>query len=112
MPDPTIRRISVTALRALLDDPGPCVWLLHATDGSAFREAHIPGALARPEDPLLRRLAGDAPVIVYGEDDHSEAAPALAAVLHPDVPPGSLPRGTTCSSPATPRQHATGSTRP
>jgi len=82
MPDPTVRRISVTALRALLDDPGPCVWLIHATDESAFREAHIPGALARPEDPLLRRLAGDAPVIVYGEDDHSEAAPALAAVLH------------------------------
>ena len=82
MADPTIRRISVTALRALLEDPRPCVWLIHATDESAFREAHIPGALARPEDPLLRRLAGDAPVIVYGEDDHSEAAPALAAVLH------------------------------
>lgn len=82
MPDPTIRRISVTALRALLDDPGLCIWLIHATDQVAFREAHIPGALARPDDTLLRRLAIDVPVVVYGEDDRAEAAPALATALH------------------------------
>lgn len=82
MPDPTIRRISVPALRAMLDDPALCVWLIHATDQVAFREAHIPGALARPEGTLLRRLAGDGLVVVYGEDDLAEAAPALAALLH------------------------------
>jgi 3-mercaptopyruvate sulfurtransferase SseA len=86
VPEPTIRRISVTALRALLDDPGLSVWLIHAADQVAFREAHIPGALACPQDTLLRRLAGDVPVVVYGEDDQAEAAPALTAVLrHLDV---------------------------
>ena len=82
MSDPTIRRLSVTALRSLLDDPGLRIWLIHATDRVGFHEAHIPGALARPNDTLLRQLVGAVPVVVYGEDGHAQAAPALAAALH------------------------------
>ena len=44
------------------------------------------GALARPDIGLLRRLADDVPIVVYGEDEHSGTAPELAAELnHLDV---------------------------
>ena len=82
MPDPMIPRVSVATLRARLDDTGLHCWLIHATDRLAFHEGHIPGALARPDDAVLRRLADGSALVVYGEDEHAEAAPALVTVLH------------------------------
>lgn len=76
-----VPEVSSAALQAALADPRLPVWLIHATDRVAFGAGHIPGALACPDDASLARLAGGIPVVVYGEDEHVRAAPALAARL-------------------------------
>lgn len=73
--------VSIAVLHGALADPRLPFWLIHATDRAAFPVGHIPGALARPDDALLARLAEAIPVVVYGEDEHARAAPSLAARL-------------------------------
>lgn len=73
--------VSTAALEAALADPGLRIWLIHATDRVAFGAGHLPGALACPDDASLARLAGGTPVVVYGEDEHARAAPALVVRL-------------------------------
>ena len=82
MPEPLLAAVSLAELRALLADPALRLWLIHATDAHPFAAGHIPGSLARPDVGLLRRLGHDVPIVVYGEDEHAVAAPALVAELH------------------------------
>jgi 3-mercaptopyruvate sulfurtransferase SseA len=58
----------------------PC-WLVHGTDRLAFRDGHIPGALAVQDDGVLLQLAASATLIVYGEDEHAATAPRLVVAL-------------------------------
>jgi rhodanese-related sulfurtransferase len=81
VPERPVPVVSLTALRSLLGDPSLRCWLVHATDAHPFAAGHIPGSLARPELALLRRLAVDVPIIVYGEGEHASAALELATEL-------------------------------
>jgi rhodanese-related sulfurtransferase len=81
VPETSIPVVSLATLRSLLGDPSLRCWLVHATDAHPFAAGHIPGSLARPELTLLRRLAIDVPIVVYGEDEHARAAPELATEL-------------------------------
>jgi rhodanese-related sulfurtransferase len=81
VPEPLVPVVSIATLRTLLGDPSLRFWLVHATDAHPFAAGHIPGSLARPAVALLRRLAEEVPIVVYGEDEHASAASALATEL-------------------------------
>jgi len=77
-----VPRISVTGLVHLLAQADDPTWLVHATDGVAFRDRHLPGAVHLPSGAILRQIARTARIVVYGEDSHARAAERLAVDLH------------------------------
>jgi rhodanese-related sulfurtransferase len=81
MVEPELPNLSTDEVLATLADGGRPSWLVHVTDRTAFRDGHIPGALARPQEEVLHRLGAIAMIVVYGEDEHAELAPALVAAL-------------------------------
>lgn len=81
MPHPSTPTISLGQLHARLADRHRRTWLVHATDSLPFHDGHIPGALARPDEAVLERLARDVPLVIYGEDESARAAPVLVSEL-------------------------------
>lgn len=81
MAEPQVPIVSTDEVAARLAGRGEPCWLVHATDGPAFRDGHIPGALAAQDTDVLRRLAASATILVYGEDEHAATAPRLVAAL-------------------------------
>ncbi|MFA9429946.1 rhodanese-like domain-containing protein [Egicoccus sp. AB-alg2] len=62
---------------------GERLWLVHAAGPVSFRSAHLPGAVAFPDDRHLERmLRRDDHVVVYGESHDDLRSRELAAGLH------------------------------
>ena len=55
------------------------LWLIYVPDDSSPAPGHIPGSLATRDEGLVAALAGDTPMVLYGDDAHAERARALAA---------------------------------
>lgn len=58
MPGSEAPIVSTEELAARLAGRGRPLWLVHATDGPAFRDGHIPGSLAAHDHDVTWRRAG------------------------------------------------------